>query len=165
MECAPGLAHRELRTAASGDCGSDLAVSGVEPRGIEVIIATLGTAGGASPPTFPAAIATVMVDVAFVTQLRLSYDVAVLYRVPLYLSDPDDMWKLIRVAFTSGCVSESAPLASLVCLRLPITGRLGMQVNPVIRTPEQWVTDADSLVLQIKTAPTVDVTTAGKAGS
>ena len=36
--------------------------------------------------------------------------------------------------------------------------RLGMQVNPVIRTPEQWADDADSLVLQIKASPTVDVT-------
>ena len=43
--------------------------------------------------------------------------------------------------------------------------RLGMQVNPVIRTPEQWANDADSLVLQIKASPTVDVTTAGKAAS
>jgi len=66
------------------------------------IIATLGTAGGASPATVPAAVVTVVVDVAFVTQLqlRLAYDVAVLYRVPLDLSDPDDLWKLIRVAFT-----------------------------------------------------------------
>jgi hypothetical protein len=36
--------------------------------------------------------------------------------------------------------------------------RLGMQVNPVIRTPDQWANDADSLVLQIKASPTVDVT-------
>jgi AraC-like DNA-binding protein len=43
--------------------------------------------------------------------------------------------------------------------------RLGMQVNPVIRTPEQWADDADSLVLQIKASPTVDVTPAGKAAS
>jgi predicted nucleotidyltransferase len=43
--------------------------------------------------------------------------------------------------------------------------RLGMQVNPVIRTPEQWANDADSLVLQIKAAPTVDVTPAGKAAT
>lgn len=66
------------------------------------IIATLGTLGGASPATVPAAVATVMIDVAFITQLqlRLAYDVAVLYRVPLDLSDPEDMWKLIRVAFT-----------------------------------------------------------------
>lgn len=66
------------------------------------VVATLGSLGGASPATVPAAIATVMLDVAFITQLqlRLAYDVAVLYRVPLDLSDPDDMWKLIRVAFT-----------------------------------------------------------------
>ncbi len=66
------------------------------------IVATLGSAGGASPATVPAAVATFMVDVAFITQLqlRLAYDIAVLYRVPLDTSDPDDLWKLIRVAFT-----------------------------------------------------------------
>ncbi|MFJ8753196.1 TerD family protein [Streptomyces sp. NPDC102441] len=66
------------------------------------VAATLGTLGGASAATVPAAVATMMVDVAFITrlQLRLAYDIAVLYRVPLDLSDPDDMWKLIRVAFT-----------------------------------------------------------------
>ena len=66
------------------------------------IIATLGTLGGASPATVPAAIATFMVDVTFITQLqlRLAYDIAVLYRVPLDMSDPDDLWKLIRVALT-----------------------------------------------------------------
>jgi len=40
-------------------------------------------------------------------------------------------------------------------------GRLGMQVNPVIRTPRHWAEDADSLVLQIKASPTVDVTPEG----
>jgi len=43
--------------------------------------------------------------------------------------------------------------------------RLGIQVNPVIRTSEQWANDGDSLVLQIKASPTLDVTSAGKAGS
>lgn len=66
------------------------------------VAATLGTLGGASSATVPAAVATMMVDVAFITrlQLRLAYDISVLYRVPLNLSDPEDMWKLIRVAFT-----------------------------------------------------------------
>lgn len=36
--------------------------------------------------------------------------------------------------------------------------RLGMQVNPVVRTPEQWAEDTDSLALQIKASPTLDVT-------
>jgi tellurite resistance protein len=66
------------------------------------IIATIGSLGGASPATLPAAAITIVADVAFTTQLqlRLAYDVAVLYRVPLDLSDPEDLWKLIRVAFT-----------------------------------------------------------------
>ncbi|MFC1429208.1 hypothetical protein ACEZDB_00845 [Streptacidiphilus sp. N1-3] len=66
------------------------------------VVATLGSLGAAASATVPAAVATMMVDVAFITrlQLRLAYDVAVLYRVSLDLSDPDDMWKLIRVAFT-----------------------------------------------------------------
>ena len=66
------------------------------------VAATIGSLGGASPATVPAAVATMMVDVAYITrlQLRLAYDIAVLYRVPLDLSDPEDMWKLIRVAFT-----------------------------------------------------------------
>jgi tellurite resistance protein len=66
------------------------------------IVATIGSLGGASPATVPAAVVTVMVDVAFVTQLqlRLAYDISVLYRVPLDVSDPDDLWKLIRVAFS-----------------------------------------------------------------
>jgi tellurite resistance protein len=43
-----------------------------------------------------------MVDLTYITQLqlRLAYDIAVLYRIPLDLDDPDDIWKLIRVAFT-----------------------------------------------------------------
>ena len=40
-----------------------------------------------------------------------------------------------------------------------------MQVNPVVRTPEQWANDADSLVLQIKASPTVDVTPTGTVAS
>jgi tellurite resistance protein len=66
------------------------------------VSATIGSAGAASPFTVPAAVTTVMVDVAFTTrlQLRLAHDIAVLYRVPLDTSDPDDLWKLIRVAFT-----------------------------------------------------------------
>lgn len=66
------------------------------------IIATIGSLGGASPATLPAAAITIVADVAFTTQLqlRLAYDVAVLYRVPLDLSDPEDLWKLIRIAFT-----------------------------------------------------------------
>lgn len=84
------------------------------------IAATLGTGGGASPITVPAALTTGMVDLAFVTQLqlRLAYDVAVLYRVPLDTSDPEDLWKLIRVAFTirSGEVVQEGVLKAVPAL-------------------------------------------------
>ncbi len=35
--------------------------------------------------------------------------------------------------------------------------RLGMQVNPVLRSPGQWTSAADSLVQQIRASPSVDV--------
>jgi tellurite resistance protein len=55
-----------------------------------------------APIALPAAAVTVLVDVAYTArlQIHLAYDIAVLYRVPLDLTDPDDLWKLIRVAFT-----------------------------------------------------------------
>ncbi len=66
------------------------------------VVATLGSAGGASPITLPAAGISMLVDVAYIArlQLHLAYDIAVLYRVEIDIDDPDDLWKLIRVAFT-----------------------------------------------------------------
>jgi hypothetical protein len=91
------------------------------------IIATLGSLGGASAATVPAAVATMMVDVVFVTrlQLRLAYDISVLYRVPLDVSDPEDMWKLIRVSFTikSGEVVREGVLKAVPALVRPVIKR------------------------------------------
>jgi tellurite resistance protein len=91
------------------------------------IIATLGTLGGAGAGTVPAAIATLMIDITFITQLqlRLAYDVAVLYRVPLDLSDPEDMWKLIRVAFTikSGEVVREGVIKVVPAMMRPVIKR------------------------------------------
>lgn len=117
------------------------------------IIATLGSLGGASAATVPAAVTTFMVDVAYITrlQLRLAYDVAVLYRVPLDLSDPDDMWKLIRVAFTiksgeavGGGVVKAVPAIMRPLIRrfysgsvlaagrtLPVVGKFLLQRNVI----------------------------------
>lgn len=91
------------------------------------VVATIGTAGGASPVLVPAAVATMMVDVAFTTQLqlRLAYDISVLYRVPLDLADPDDMWKLLRVAFTirSGEVVREGAAKIVPALMRPLIKR------------------------------------------
>jgi hypothetical protein len=91
------------------------------------IAATIGPAGGASPFTIPAAAATFTADLAFITQLqlRLAYDVAVLYQVPLDLSDPEDLWKLIRVAFTikSGAVVREGTLKAVPAFTRPLIKR------------------------------------------
>ena len=65
------------------------------------VAATIGSGGAASPLTLPAAGVSFVLDLLFLSnlQLRLAYDIAVLYRVPLDLNDPEDLWKLIRVAF------------------------------------------------------------------
>lgn len=55
-----------------------------------------------APVVLPAAAVTILVDVAYTArlQMHLAYDIAVLYQIPLDLTDPDDLWKLLRVAFT-----------------------------------------------------------------
>ncbi len=65
------------------------------------VAATIGTGGGASPLTLPAAGVSFVLDLLYTShlQLRLAYDISVLYRVPLDLKDPEDLWKLIRIAF------------------------------------------------------------------
>lgn len=91
------------------------------------IAATIGSLGGASPATVPAAVATVMVDIAYISQLqlRLAYDIAVLYRVPLDVDDPDDLWKLIRVAFTikSGEAVREGAIKAVPVLMRPLIKR------------------------------------------
>ncbi|QOC91765.1 hypothetical protein [Micromonospora craniellae] len=90
------------------------------------VAATVGSAGGASPIALPAAAVTLLVDLTYITQLqlRLAYDISVLYRVPLDVSDPDDMWKLIRVAFTikSGEVARES-----------VTKAVPLVVRPLIK--------------------------------
>jgi tellurite resistance protein len=91
------------------------------------VAATIGTLGGASPATVPAAVGTLMLDLAYTTrlQLHLAYDVAVLYRVPLDLNDPEDMWKLIRVAFTikSGEAAREGVVKAVPIMLRPLIKR------------------------------------------
>ncbi|MGW5201576.1 hypothetical protein [Streptomyces spiralis] len=91
------------------------------------VAATIGSLGGASPATVPAAVATMMVDLAFISQLqlRLAYDISVLYRVPLDVHDPEDLWKLIRVAFTikSGEAAREGVAKAVPALVRPLVKR------------------------------------------
>lgn len=89
-----------------------------------IVVATIGSLGGASPATVPAAVSTMMLDLAYISQLqlRLAYDIAVLYRVPLDVNDPDDLWKLIRVAFTikGGELAREGAIKAVPALMRPL---------------------------------------------
>lgn len=65
------------------------------------IAATIGTGGGASPLSVPAAVAAFTADLLLISrfQLELAYDLSVLYRHRIDLDDPEDLIALIKVAF------------------------------------------------------------------
>lgn len=92
------------------------------------VAATIGTGGGASPLTLPAGGASFVVDMVFLSQLqlRLAHDIAVLYRVPLNLEDPEDLWKLIRIAFVikSGELGGNAVLKGVPAVVRPMVKKV-----------------------------------------
>ena len=118
-----------------------------------LVAATLGSGGGASPLTLPGAGASFVLDLLYVSQLqlKLAYDVAVLYRVPLDLEDPEDLWKLIRIAFVikggetgRGLVGKGVPALVRPVLKrlygggtlaaaksLPVVGKYLLQRNVI----------------------------------
>lgn len=118
-----------------------------------LVAATLGSGGGASPLTLPGAGASFVLDLLFVSQLqlRLAHDIAVLYGVPLDLEDPEDLWKLIRVAFVikgretgRGLVGKGVPALVRPVLKmiysqetmaaarsLPVVGKYLLQRNVI----------------------------------
>ena len=65
------------------------------------VAATIGSHGGASPLTIPAALTALAVDLGYTSllQLRLAYDISVIYRKPLDHEDPEDLYDLLVLAF------------------------------------------------------------------
>ena len=65
------------------------------------LAATVGSRGAAAAVTMPAAGVSFVLDLLFMSsqQLRLAYDIAMIFGVPLDLDDPEDLWRLIQVAF------------------------------------------------------------------
>ena len=117
------------------------------------VAASIGTGGGASPLTLPAAGISFVLDLLFVShlQLRLAHDICVLHQVPLDVKDPEDLWKLVRVAFAikgeeagRGAIGKGVPVlvrpivqrimsgSTLTAARsLPVVGRHLLQRNVV----------------------------------
>ena len=65
------------------------------------VATTIGTHGGASPLTIPAALTALAVDLGYTSylQLRLAYDISVIYGKPLNYDDPVDLSDLLTLAF------------------------------------------------------------------
>ncbi len=137
-----------------------------------MVVATIGSGGGASPYTLPGAIGSFAIDLYFTTQLqlRLAYDMAVLYGVPIDLQDPDDLLDLLKIAFgikagevATDALTKLAPEATRVGVKavfrgslleflkaLPIVGKYLLQRNlikfaiPIVTVPlsggMNWVT-------------------------
>ena len=86
------------------------------------VVATRGSRGATSAVTLPAAGASFVLDLLFTSnlQLRLAHDIAVISGVPLDLEDPEDLWKLIRIAFV---IKGGEAGRTLVAKSLPVVGR------------------------------------------
>lgn len=99
----PGLSADAVAQARTDRAARSAGIEGGLSAGAytALVAATLGSGGGASPLTLPGAGASFVLDLLFTSQLqlKLAYDIASAYRVPLDLDDPEDLWKLIRVAF------------------------------------------------------------------
>ena len=95
------------------------------------VAATIGSQGGASPLTIPAALTSLAVDLGYtsLTQLRLAYDISVIYGKPLDYDDPEDLYDLLVLAFGikagevfSESLQKLAPEAVRILIKKTVTG-------------------------------------------
>jgi len=95
------------------------------------VVATIGSQGGASPLTIPAALTAFAVDLSYTSllQLRLAYDISVIYGKPLDYDDPEDLYDLLVLAFGikageafSGSLQKLSPEAVRILIKKTVTG-------------------------------------------
>lgn len=95
------------------------------------VAATIGSSGGASPLTVPAGLTAFAVDLGYTSllQLRLAYDISVIYGKPLDYDDPEDLHDLLVLAFGikageafSGSLQKMSPEAVRVLIKGTIKG-------------------------------------------
>jgi len=95
------------------------------------VAATIGSHGGASPLTVPAAFTAFTIDLSVISllQLRLAYDISVIYGKPLDYDDPEDLIDLLVLAFGikagetfSVGLQKLSPEAVRVLIKKTVTG-------------------------------------------
>jgi hypothetical protein len=99
----PGMSAEEMIRARTELAGRYASIEGALTASAYngALVATIGSRGVASPVALPTAGLSFVLDLLYMSnlQLRLAYDIAVISGVPLDLDDPEDLWRLIRVAF------------------------------------------------------------------
>jgi hypothetical protein len=107
------------------------------------VVATIGSKGGASLLTIPAALTFFAADLFLLSrqQLRLAYDLSLLYGCPIDLEDPEDLFMLLRVAFGvkagetfQNALIKGAPEATRVGMKTVFSGATlhAAQALPVV---------------------------------
>lgn len=112
-----------------------------------VVAATIGSKGGrgTSSLIIPAALTTFAIDIVYTStlQLRLAYDISVIYGKPLNYDDPEDLYDLLVLAFGikageifSESIQKLAPEAVRILIKNTVTGpRLEwLKALPVVGT-------------------------------
>ncbi len=133
----------ELATARISDATLRATIAGGMSAGAyaSVVMATLAT-GGLAGITLPAAVAAFAADLYYVTrvQLRLAWDLSVIYETPLDIHDDADLRSLTRVAFgvevdqeTHQATKGLAPLASRLGTRAA-TSAVRLASRPALQT-------------------------------
>jgi len=111
------------------------AIEGIINSGVYsfAIITTIGTRGGSSSITIPAAAVSFLADLMYTTklQIQLAYDLSVLYKQEINIEDPEDLYDLIRIAFgvKAGEIlregaSRAAPEATRQMIKSVIKGKV-----------------------------------------
>lgn len=74
------------------------------------VAATIGTAGGASVVTVPAAVATIGAEILYTTrlQVRLVYDISTVYGYPIELNDPEQLYGAFALAYGAAAATGQA---------------------------------------------------------
>lgn len=102
-EIAEKLCDLAVRYAALAGGSSGLASSAA-------VVMTIGTAGGAGVVTVPAAVTAIGAEMLFTTrlQVRLVYDLSMVYGYPIDVEDPEDLYKAFCLAYGIVFAASSA---------------------------------------------------------
>lgn len=77
------------------------------------VAATFGTLGGAGPVAIPASIAALSAEMFYTTrlQIRLIYDLSIIYGYPIDLTDPEDLYRAFAMAYGLAFTTGNAGFA------------------------------------------------------